>query len=374
MKETKPNIVFGSFGFGNVGDEAVPEAFGAMAKAAGYSADVQALTRFENGLMDGVIYRDDAVLFLHDFSRRDVFLVGGGIFEPGENACFNRLYDIHKTARNFDIMPFAVSVEPGVRFSWRDKRRMIHTLNSLETVCVRDELSANVLSGLVPNANIETIGDIVLWLEPKTIPPEVNIPERYIVVSLASTWTDNGYYNWIVEELSALSNQHDVEIVLLPISFLVGDDIEQHTKILNRLLDERVRASLLDFSGIPHFENGWIAEIYRNSELVVSSRLHGCVISYAQGTPFVALGYHPKLKGFCKTVLSESSLLPKTLPDQQDRNAYGFDFESLNLKRGQLVERASHVMGGADFSAKEYYKRKQLLAFQKLKYLAQDKY
>lgn len=111
---------------------------------------------------------------------------------------------------------------------------------------------------------------------------------------------------------------------------------------------------------------GRAAALLRRADLTISMRLHGCVVSYAVGTPFLALAYHPKLRGFVETVGHNSALIPNNLPNHQSSRTYGYKFADLNLRRGMLVDRAGLVIPEIDFSATAYFKRLQICSIRKI--------
>lgn len=367
MPETFEKIaVFGSFGYGNIGDEAVPVAFGRMARAAGLDRAILPLSRFAKAPMPGVLYRADAARLRAELQPEDtVFLVGGGIIEPGPNSCLNRAAEVRRATSPFPILPFAVSVEPGVRFGFAERHRLRRLLRELPELLVRDEQSQTVLSRLIDDIPIRVIGDIALWLEPDALPaPWADmLPERYIAVTLADTWKDAGFFEWLARDLARVARDQQASVVLLPISTAVGDDIALHTALCQRLTELATPAQLLAFEGCPFPAPGWIAEVYRRAELVISARLHGCVIAYAQKTPFVGIGYHPKLEGFARTVGWEAMIVPRDLPRRQSPGAYGFALSDLTFQDGMLSAASRAAMAHGDFSAREFFRMKQLQAF-----------
>ncbi len=366
-----PTMLFGSFGYGNIGDEAVPSAFGRMACAAGEDLTVLPVSRFAKAPMPDIVYMGDAVrMDRSSLSGRTVFLSGGGIIEPHSNSCLNRLAELRRQTAPFDIQPFAISCEPGVTFGFRERRRLRRLLQGLPEVLVRDEVSQRALESIFQDVPVRVIGDIVLWLEGEALPGQYarDLPERYIAVSLASIWDDEAFFSWVAAELAQISRRLDATILLVPISNAVGDDVAQHRRLC-RILDQDfgARAQLFDFHGDPFPKPEWIAEIYGRASLVMSSRLHGCVIAYACKTPFVGIGYHPKLQGFARTVGWEDMIVPRTLPPRQSPGKYGYSWSDLSVAPGAALAAAEDAVGHADFSARDYFRMKQVQAFRRLR-------
>lgn len=366
-----PTMLFGSFGYGNIGDEAVPSAFGHMARAAGEDLTVLPVSRFAKAPMPGIVYMQDAAqMDRSSLAGRTVFLSGGGIIEPHANSCLNRLAELRRKTVPFNIQPFAISCEPGVKFNFRERRRLRQLLQDLPEVLVRDEVSQRALEGILRDVPVRVIGDIVLWLEGEALPEHHarNLPERYVAVSLASIWSDGDFFGWVAAELAQISRRLDAKILLVPISNAVGDDVAQHRQLCQMLNQEfGMRAQLFDFQGEPFPKPEWIAEIYSRASLVISSRLHGCVIAYACRTPFVGIGYHPKLQGFARTVGWEEMIVPKTLPPRQSPGRYGYSWSDLSVASGAAVAAAESAIGCANFSARDYFRMKQVQAFRHLR-------
>lgn len=249
-----PTMLFGSFGYGNIGDEAVPSAFGRMACAAGEDLTVLPVSRFAKAPMPDIVYMGDAVrMDRSSLSGRTVFLSGGGIVEPHSNSCLNRLAELRRQTAPFDIQPFAISCEPGVTFGFRERRRLRRLLRGLPEVLVRDEVSQRALESIFQDVPVRVIGDIVLWLEGEALPGQYarDLPERYIAVSLASIWDDEAFFSWVAAELAQISRRLDATILLVPISNAVGDDVAQHRRLC-RILDQDfgARAQLFDSTAI----------------------------------------------------------------------------------------------------------------------------
>ena len=363
----KKIAVFGSFGYGNIGDEAVPVAFGRMARAAGVERAILPLSRFAKAPMPGVVYRTDTAQ-LRAQLRPDapVFLVGGGIIEPGPHSCLNRAVEVRRATSPFPILPFAISVEPGVRFGFSERRKLRRLLRGQPELLVRDEHSQTALSRLIDDIPIRVIGDIVLWLEPEPLPEPwaETLPERYIAVTLADTWKEAAFFDWLARDLARIARDLQATVLLMPISTAAGDDVALHTALCQRLITEHATpAQLLAFEGCPFPAPGWIAEVYRRADLVISSRLHGCVIAYAQKTPFVGIGYHPKLAGFARTVGWEAMIVPRDLPSRQSPGAYGFAVSDLTFQEGILHAASRAAIACTDFSARDFFRMKQLQAF-----------
>lgn len=363
--QSTPVTVFGSFGFGNVGDEAVLPSFAGLLRATdpGAVRDIAGMSRFAKGPKPDIHYlRDPAALRAQGVLGDRVFLVGGGIIEPRPNSCMNRLVDLRRAAGPFHIQPFAISCEPGVAFGFRERRKLRAALAHLPEILVRDEISQAALEPLIDRP-VRVVGDIVLWLQPGALPDMPPLPDRYIAVSLASVWDAPDFFDWLAADLAETARRAGAHVVMVPISNAVGKDVEQHRALADRIWQTHgVPTQICDFGADPFPRPEWVAAVYDRAELVVASRLHGCVMAYAQKTPFVGIGYHPKLLGFARTVSWENMLLPRHIPARQSVGTYGFALSDLTFRPGDLVGAAADAMACDNFVARDFYRMKQVQA------------
>lgn len=368
MPDTPEISVFGSFGYGNLGDELVPYCFASLLSSLGVTQMPHILSRFDKPLPEEGVMRlseGRAMIESDPAKQHEIFVVGGGIIEPRPMSSMNRAFMMADGLSNTALRAFAVSVEPGVPFGFRDKRKLRQQLDRLGPVAVRDDLSARTLSGLAPGHPIYTVGDIALWTEPSgqaTALGDAIGSTPGIVVILQTTWSQADFFPWMVEELAVMARAHQLPITILPFAVIEEEDFEVHAALAKAL-----RAHAPDIDVITpaetvaksEFTLDAIAAVLEAAKLCVSMRLHGCIVSYAQRTPFVALAYHPKLRGFSETVNWRDALLPKEIPAHQTKDVYGFKFTDLGLQNGDLVRRAEDVIHYNDFSGIEFYRQRQ---------------
>jgi L-malate glycosyltransferase len=354
--------VFGSFGFGNVGDEIVPYCVKNLGENIG--ADIK-LTTFSR--YDGILKSD--VINHQSYRNTDLgsllFISGGGIIENHEMSCLDRALckpNIHEATK---IIPFGISVEPGVQFGWLAKRRLKKNLKRLEKIYVRDKLSSRVLKDLAPNIPQEIIGDLGLWCKSGPLDAtrlQLKLPEKYLTVIVSDNWANQQFIDWFADEIATLAKKHGLSVLMLPISLVCSEDISIAQRVsekihANDISIEVVSLGKEDIGAIP--DGGTIAGIISRGQLTLSMRLHGCVISYAQQVPFIAVAYHPKLLGFLETVGWEHAVVPKEFPQQQSKGSYGYAFSDLNLKQDSISELYPIILQKADFSQLQILKNRQ---------------
>lgn len=366
MSASEPRAVFGSLGHGNLGDELVPDCLGALLESIGQPADLTALTRFKGPLsLPGVHDLSASGDWMRTNPGARVILAGGGIVMPKPKSCLNRAWEMK--AKDTRLQAFAVSVEPGVTYGLRDRRTLGRQLEHLGPVTVRDEMSAGVLGRLFPSHPVQVVGDIGLWTRTAPVPEAVAAmaAEPGICVTLHTTWAAGDVLPWIVPDLAALARKEKLPVTVLPFSPFGEADIDIHRKLAAALREAAPDLTVetpAEALAPDDLTPGVAAAIMKAARLVISTRLHGCVVACSQRTPFVALAYHPKLAGFAQSVNRPSALLPAAPPVQQAKDVYGYRFADLGLGAGDLVARAETAMADGDFSAVDFYRRRQQIA------------
>jgi len=357
--------ICGSFGFGNAGDEAVPAAIADIAVHLGIEIAPHVVGRFDEPAMPEVIGLGAA-----DAQRREMLrghplvMSGGGIIENKPSATLLRCESLLQRTFASQACLFGISVEPGVSYGWACKWRLRRCLRRFERVYTRDVLSAATLSRNFPNVGAETIGDLVLWLHPDAgeLPTGLKIPERFIAVVLSRRWSqDEKWRAWISTELHALCRELHASIVFVPMSSLHDDDREEHRAVAAKLALLKPEVDVLSIES--RLSPRAVAYLLGKSNLVVSMRLHGCVMAYAQQTAFIGLAYHPKVYGFSKTVGWGHALLPEAIPERQSSQTYGYRFSDLQISNGQLISRASACLSRSDFSRLSQLKQRSAEVF-----------
>jgi len=365
MSDPKNLAVFGSFGHGNIGDELVPDCLVALLSSMEQKNDLTVLSRYDGDLIvPGVLGLEASHLWHQKAVSPHILLIGGGIVEPRQRSCLNLAFDIVHGGADSVLNAFAVSVEPGTHFGYQAKRNLRKQLDRLGPVAVRDDLSAQVLNGLAPGHPIQTVGDIGIWTEPGEVPEQLSsiVDNPGIIVIMQPTWSAEETNPWLVGEITTLARMQKLPVTVMSLSPYQNADVSAHAGLVAALrstapdlivnaVAEMVSPTLLDH----HAAVALIAKAH----LCISSRLHGCVIAFSQRTPFIALAYHPKLFGFTKTVNWERALLPGSLPTRQTHSRYGYRFADLDLVSGDLVAKAEDVLSYTDFSAIDFYRRRQ---------------
>lgn len=346
-------IVFGSFGFGNIGDEAVPYAIQDLIAEMGCEARIHVLSRFNNPRMKGVIGLGDQYRSkLSELNDTPAILIGGGIIEPRNMCCALRYADYFKRNQSKTTSIFMGSFEFGVKYQWPIKRRLNKIFEQLSHIYTRDFLSEIYLRDTFPEIGATTIADVVLAMQPnaeRLLQDKID-NDNYIVVSLCGAWKDDRqWYRWIVRELVNLSNNLSKTLMFLPMSCHESDDDRvEHQKVIKGVIENGVKLKPIAIEELLNPRD--FASIIRDATLVISMRLHGCVIAYAQETPFVGLSYHPKLYGFALTVGWRQFILPQRQPLMQSKGHYGYKFTDIGLNDNELFDSAIKALDYGHFN------------------------
>ncbi len=341
--------IAGSFGFGNAGDEGAPLAMQDMARSIGIDLVCDALGRFDEPSARSVIgLGADDTERRRQLMNQPLLYVGGGIVEPQDKAAVSRIGAWASQHNVPYTVLFGAAVEPRVRYGWRSRRRLNADLRRVSRLFVRDVISATELSRLMPMADIETIGDVVLWLEAGTRPQELDGIDEYIAVNLAPRWSDElGWRQWIAAQLMRLTSELKMPLVFVPCTQHFDRDQDEHDAVARLLADSNCAQPIIRLDGT--YSPRTIAAAFGSATLTVGMRLHACVLSYAQEVPWVGLTYHPKLSGFAATVEQPARLLPHDLPALQSQDVYGFTFSSLEMADCDLVRAAREALGESSF-------------------------
>ena len=93
--------------------------------------------------------------------------------------------------------------------------------------------------------------------------------------------------------------------------------------------------------------------IYRWIDLALTTRLHGAVFSAAARTPFLAISYLPKVRGFLRHIDMEEWSLG--LEDFQDEERLFQKVARLIARREEVVKRLSENVGIAEQRAQDHF-------------------
>jgi polysaccharide pyruvyl transferase WcaK-like protein len=94
-----------------------------------------------------------------------------------------------------------------------------------------------------------------------------------------------------------------------------------------------------DIAGAQFINGDMRTETYRTEEMlfllkdvkfIIAGKLHACVLAAINGTPFFAINYHPKVKAFCDSI-NYPYYYPKENNLPVDETGYGYDLKSFDF-------------------------------------------
>ncbi|MGE5609501.1 MAG: polysaccharide pyruvyl transferase family protein [Bacillota bacterium] len=353
----------GSFGFGNVGDEAASLAVSDLAEMTGKSLRLDVLSRYDNPASQEVIglavCRNLRVPWLQ---TQPALYVGGGVIEPSKRCVLLRCHQVIGSRCQPSL--FCAAVESGVAYGWLIRRQLRKALGQMQHLYVRDQLSAKVLRQLIPGRSVEVTGDIVLWMQPADEAlPELKSLDRFIAVSLSPRWkAEPMWRSWIADGLVRLSRDLKAAVVFVPCSTAFDDDRPEHQSVAEviRTIAPDVETICITMEAEPRR----VAAILRRALLVVGMRLHACVLALSQRVPCVGLAYHPKLLAFAQTMGCDRYFLPQCADLlQQSQNTYGYRFGDSGLGNFDMTRVAREAVDSFDFTSVEVMRKRSQEAF-----------
>lgn len=325
-------VVVGSFGYSNIGDEALPLALQDMVDGLGLPHRVVPVSRFDGTpVTDLVANGPDWVEQRAGLSGDRVVIAGGGAIEPHYRSVLAKSRQFLADRPRSAVRLLGVAVEPGVAYDARERVWLARELLRRTPVLTRDAQSARVLRRLLPHVRSRTVGDLVLWLRPEATERTHSLTPtgRFLTVCLAPRWTDDPAWRaWIGAELGALARAESAELLLLPLCAPYDDDRVEHRRVAEELAVSHPDVTCTVVEDV--LEPREVLAIIAASVGTVAMRLHGWVLSMAAGVPGVGIGYHPKLRGLAETMGALDGLVaPPATAMQAGGDAYGYAFAAL---------------------------------------------
>lgn len=231
--------------------------------------------------------------------RADLLLLGGGNlfldvnpnFLFGSMTYFTFMVAAAKTL-NVPVMMIGVSVGP-LLTTWAHKLTA-WVLDNCAAVTVRDQMSLKLVRKLGGEA--ELLPDLALGISAR----ESNIKEgQYLAV--APKWTGDDSEIWgpkLARTLDRICDATGLEPLMIPHCTFERSVWDDDTNMCKWLKDKVKTGHLVEGPGtrVPEAVLG----VYAKCEAAITMRLHGAIFSAMAGTPFVALNYWPKVRGFCE--------------------------------------------------------------------------
>lgn len=319
----------GTFNVDNLGDLLFPLVFQEIIKDICYSLDEEYqivifspnCDGYEATYTDQIEVRDLLEFDQHSF---DHVFIGGGDLLRSDDWSINRLYKMNNLSFTSILSPTNKSINNlntlgiGVPFELDEgfAKYICNSFKRFQNISVRDSMSRKYL--IQQNIEAEIVPDIVVSIS-KYFPKEIMqihlqdvlkrngysfLPTEYIVFQANDTVFQDGEVITMGAMLNELSSQLNVPIVLLSIGECLGDN--ELFGQLSPLLDNYY---IFDKGRDPSLKLIEKVSILANAGGFIGSSLHGNIISYSYGIPFLTFtgNYSTKIAGFFQMIDNEQN-------------------------------------------------------------------
>ncbi|MCU0292655.1 MAG: polysaccharide pyruvyl transferase family protein [Thermoanaerobaculaceae bacterium] len=322
-------LLSGSYGYNNVGDEAILLAMLRDLRAALVDPSFTVvsgnpdLTRAQHGV--DVIHWADWPGIARAVAEADLVLVGGGgILFDYEGFDPRRLCEPEAPALAFycgapllaglagkRLMVYAVGAGPLDDEPSQRATRM--ALSMAQRITVRDDESRGVLDAIgFPSAAVEVTADPAFTLRPATgarvtealEAVGIDVSRPFVAVVPREWQRGPGAAVWeaaLAGGVAGFAAKTGVQVLLVP--FHEPDDDACIERLTGRLAD--VPARVLDKQGDPELLLG----VLGRSSLVIGMRLHSVIFAVVSAAPFVAIAYDPKVRQIARRVGCEEHVV-----------------------------------------------------------------
>lgn len=293
-------VISGSYGLGNLGDEAMLSSIlSALHRVAPDRRVIVLSHRPEETRLNHCV---DAIhtFALHRLLRllpRTALLISGGgtlVTNLTSSRSMRYYLMVMRLAHCFGVRVLLYSCGIGPIAGKRDRKKAAAVLNSCaDMIAVRDSASERELAALrVRRPNICRMRDAAFALRKdelcgRTEPP--NIPGKYAVYAIRP-WTDDAAFLPVLAEAAErLWRERGLRPVLLPMESPKDLSIAE-------TLAARLQIPCTVLQPVASFADAFA--VIQKAELVVSMRLHALIASELAHVPFVGIAYDVKIASF----------------------------------------------------------------------------
>lgn len=319
--------VFGYYGQGNAGDEAILASI-----VSGFSKTGIKLTVYsEHPLLTSQLHKVDShqpfpktpwaflkallksnrmttLRAIWHFIRSDVVVIGGGglFFDtPETNRWFNEYISLILLSKRLGKKVAIVGVSVGPLHHLNSEQGLRRTFRQCDFISVRDDASRDVLVSCgIDHAEVHVIPDLVFALPPcdqdraeEILRAEIgSIPNDLVLLAPCSY--NLGLNGWL-ESYRSLVNElvltYECSVLLVPMQCTGGIDDRYAVEKIIEGVDERARGNVHSIS--EDHSPSEIQGVFSLAMVVFAERLHGTIMAANTGRPFLSLAYMPKVSG-----------------------------------------------------------------------------
>lgn len=323
--------ILGSYGEGNVGDEAILDGLLVDARTSIPNAQIIVFSHNPSETLaqhPGVIAYPVLPAGMRSFLKQsltaelhrsmyalkaadDILIGGGGIFydngfSKGKNPIevwHTRCKTILRLGKEYRI--YGVSIGPITRETSR--KWLYEIADRAKSIAVRDEASKKLLVDLGIKKQISVVKDPALSLTaPKHSQGSLRHSPR-LGVAIRRWYLDdvkkmNQFRDQLALIISGLARNCNADITLIPFSTGNDDDRVWMQEIMEKIT---ARPDQVHISDKPHTVAGRMQEI-ANVDVLIGMRLHSLIFAHLSGTPWVGLTYSEKVRAFTASIGEEN--------------------------------------------------------------------
>lgn len=324
----KKLLLIGNYGFGDLGDEAMLKANLEVLKEKYSNFRITVASNDPSETKEWHHINSVHMLsskFLSEFIKSDVVVIGSGSFFNWRVAYYINKMSIFSSVtgllsiflrKKLDILAIGAE-EKDLNFLTRFSLKII--CNRACSVTVRNASSLRALKNIGVSSNISVVGDPALCVQPahqnivRGFMESHHLPNRIFVVNLRSL-NNNELYKTIISSLAEVIEQtydnYGVKWVFLPFAINKFKRIENDVICGKSLLKCLKRPEILHVVD-DYLQPELLMGLVKEADLLIGTRLHPIVFSYATGTPFISINFNEKNRSFLESVgLSEFGLEP----------------------------------------------------------------
>lgn len=336
-------LIGGYYGYGNIGDEAILEAF--AQKISSYP-EIKTTVLSSNPKYTSktqgfsAVSRNNPISVISAFIKSNLFVQGGGGLIQDSTSFrspffyLGQLMLAHITARKIYIMGQGIGP-----LNNSFARFLTHELfGTAKAIVVRDLSSKTFLMGSLPaDFDITIASDLALMLDPA--PDDVSedilydeglgdLPEPILAVTIKGNPKDRKLVGYYATALSTWLDENGGSVLMVP--FFPRCDIPFAEKIMSGI---KGNTGLIRNS----YKPSEILSLYKFVEHVLAGRLHSIIFAALAQTSFTPIVYDPKMNFFLEKIGRESNIVTPIIGPKSIEEALLNDMDNSEV----LVEKVS---------------------------------
>jgi len=322
---------------GNIGDEANHQAIAQGLKELGIPCRIILLSRVAKEHLFGPFYtlRDMTPEFIRWFDQTVDLLVvsGGGVVEPGSVSIQSLLKPLEAT--RVPMAWLAINAEASQNYSSAERESIVASMKRTFYVTARAKTAKDFLDSLGSGVTVGCLPDATFLLREQPSFPRLPDLDLY-AFNLRSTWSHPRVLAQIAQVADRLlEEQENAMVVFLPFSSLIYDvDVRIFEDFRNQCRHSQ-RVLLYQSPETP----SRMLSLLRRFRCMVTTRLHGMILSQMAGVPYVAIECHVKMRAFMEeNDLSHRSIVRTNPEIALSYGGYGYNPQAVEIDPVQAVQ------------------------------------